>query len=234
MPIWLKLAEGPVMKFVLAVLVLGLARVMVITVLGMVEAWRMAGDRRVPVLTLLRETGAWLLPIRRIHRARLGYSLASIALHLGILIAGLFLANHLDILKSNLGFAWFALPKGLLDWLTLMGLAGGVTLLLNRLYVRSSRALSGGMDYLLLALLVLIFASGFVAGQPWNPIPYDVLMLSHTLSGMAILLLAPFSKIAHCVLFPLMRLATDLAWRLRPRGGSRVVEALHGPEGRPL
>jgi hypothetical protein len=90
------------------------------------------------------------------------------------------------------------------------------------------------MDYILLLLLLSLFVSGYIAGRPWNPIPYDSLMLFHTLTGIVIIVLTPFTKIAHCVLFPLIRLASEMAWHLTPRGGTDVIQTLYGPEGRKI
>jgi hypothetical protein len=76
--------------------------------------------------------------------------------------------------------------------------------------------------------------SGFIAGRAWNPIPYDGLMLFHTLNGIGLLLLIPFTKIAHCVLFPLIRLGTEVAWHFVPESGSKSVQTIHGPQGRKI
>ena len=85
-----------------------------------------------------------------------------------------------------------------------------------------------------LLLLLGLFISGYVAGRPWNPIPYNELMLFHTLSGMLLMVLIPFTKIAHCVLFPLVRFASEIAWQLTPQGGADVIRTLYGPERRQL
>jgi nitrate reductase gamma subunit len=234
MPLWLELAKGPLFRLALAILVLGLARLVILSAWGMATAIRRAGDRRIPYAQVLKETASWLLPIGRLHRTRPVYSYASFLLHLGILLPLLLLQNHLDILPANLGLAWPALSRPVLDILTLAAVLGGTYLLLHRVYVRSARALSQGMDYLLMLLLLNLLVSGYVAGRPWNPIPYDGLMLFHTLNGLILLMLSPFTKIAHCVLFPLVRLASEVAWHLTPTGGSDVVRTLYGPEGRKL
>jgi nitrate reductase gamma subunit len=229
---WLILAKGPAFFFTITVFVLGLLRLTAITVWDIITAVQRAGDQRMPYSRIATQTLTWLVPLTRLYRARLVYSLASFGLHLGILFVALFLRNHLDILQSNLGFAWFSIPKWMLDILTLLGIAGASILLLSRIYVSSSRFLSRASDYLLLLLLLNIFLSGFIAGRAWNPIPYDGLMLFHTLNGMALLLLSPFTKIAHCVLFPLIRFGSEVAWHFIPHGGSHVVQTLHGPQGR--
>jgi hypothetical protein len=219
MPTWMLLAKGPAFLFVLTVLLLGLLRLIILTTWEILAAIRQAGDQRFPYRQIALQTVAWLLPFNRLHRNRAGYSTASFTL-------------HLDILQANVGFSWMAISKPILDVLTLVGIFGISFLLLFRLYVTSSRRLSRAADYLLLLILLDLFVSGYLAGRPWNPIPYNGLMLFHTLNGMALLLLIPFTKIAHCVLFPLIRLGTEVAWHFTPQGGKQTVQTLHGPQGR--
>ena len=230
MPTWMLLAKGPIFLFVLTVLLLGLLRLMILTAWDIIAAIRRAGDRRIPYRQIALQTFLWLLPFNKLHRNRAGYSIASISLHAGILIVSLFLRNHLDILQNNIGISWMAIAKPALDILTLVGILGIVFLLLYRLYIKNSRRLSRAADYLLLLLLLNIFVSGYLAGRAWNPIPYDGLMLFHTLNGMALLILIPFTKIAHCVLFPLTRLGTEVAWHFVPQNGRKPAQSLHEPQ----
>jgi nitrate reductase gamma subunit len=234
MPIWLEIAKGPVFRFTLVFLVLGLARLIILSIWGMVAAIRRAGDRNLPYAQIIKETLSWLFPIHRLHRTRPVFSYASFILHLGIIFASLFLSNHIAILQSNVGIAWPAIYRPILDGLTLAAIVAGAYLLLFRIYFRSARSLSKAMDYVLLLLILNIFVSGYVAGRTWNPVPYDTLMLFHTINGVVLLILMPFTKIAHCVLYPLIRLGSEIAWHLTPQGGSDVVKTLYGPEGRKI
>jgi nitrate reductase gamma subunit len=218
----------------MSILILGLLRLILLTTWDIITAIRRAGDRRLPFRQIAAQTVSWLFPFNRIHRSRASYSLASFSLHLGVLIVTFFLRNHLDILQANVGLSWAAISKPILDILTLVGIIGIALLLLFRLYFTGSRRLSTTADYGVLLILLGIFLSGFLAGRPWNPIPYNGLMLFHTISGMLLLILIPFSKISHCVLYPLIRLGTEAAWHFTPQGGSETVKALHGPEGRKL
>ena len=59
-------------------------------------------------------------------------------------------------------------------------------------------------------------------------------MLIHVLCGDAILLLIPFTKLSHCVLYPLIRLGSEIAWHLAPQGGSDVIKTLYGSQGRKI
>jgi hypothetical protein len=234
MPTWLEIAKGPIFRFTLAILILGLARLSLLSIWGMMTAIRRAGDRNLPYAQMIKETLSWLFPIHRLHRVRPVYSYASFALHLGIVFVGLFLSNHIELLRFNVGIAWPAIYRPILDGLTLVGILGGAYLLLHRIYVRSARALSKTMDYLLLLFILNLFVSGYVAGRPWNPIPYNSLMLFHTINGVVLLILIPSTKIAHCVLFPLIRLGSEIAWHLTPQGGADVIKTLYGPEGKKI
>ena len=233
-PTWLAVARGPLFYFVMAILILGLGRLVFLALWGMAEAIHRAGDRRIPYIQVLKETAAWLVPLRHLHQTRPVYSYASFLLHIGLILGGLALQNHIDILYANTGLAWPALPRLALDAVTVLAIIAGVYLLLHRLYRRSARALSRPMDYVLLLLILNLLTSGYVAGQSWNPIAYNSLMLFHVLNGLVLLGLIPFTKIAHCVLFPLVRLASEVAWHLTPQGGSKVVRTLYGPEGRKI
>ncbi len=234
MPTWLILSRGPVFFFTLIVFALGLLRLIGLTIWDILAAVRRAGDRRIPYRQILRQTLSWFIPINRLHRAKPASSYASFASHISILLVSLFLRNHLDILQANIGFAWWAISKPILDVLTLIGIIGISVLLLSRIYVITLRHLSKVSDYLLLILLLDIFVSGYLAGRDWNPIPYDGLMLFHVLNGIALLLVTPFTKIAHCVLFPLVRFGSEVAWHFVPQAGSKTVEAIYGAQGRKI
>lgn len=234
MPTWLEIAKGPWMRFALAIFCLGLLRLLFLTIWDIINAAHRGKGLPVPYSKIIRETANWLFPFGKLHRTRGFYSYASFFFHIGFLITGFFLINHIEILRFNTGLSWFAVQKPVLDAITFIAIGCGLFLLLYRLYVHSSRALSQSMDYILLILILNIMISGFLAGRTWNPLPYDQLMLFHTLNGLAILVLAPFTKIAHCILFPLIRLSSEFAWRLEPHGGEKVVKTLHGPQGRKI
>jgi len=58
------------------------------------------------------------------------------------------------------------------------------------------------------------------------------MMLIHVLSADLIMVMIPFTKIAHCMLLPLSQLVTGISWKFPPGAGDRVIETL-GYEDRP-
>jgi nitrate reductase gamma subunit len=83
-----------------------------------------------------------------------------------------------------------------LSWLCL---ACGIFLLVRRLVRPEVRLLTGIWDYALLVLALLPFLTGVLAYRYWGP--YEILMVLHVFSGEILLVLIPFSKLGHMVLF---------------------------------
>ena len=58
-------------------------------------------------------------------------------------------------------------------------------------------------------------------------------MLLHVYAADLILVMIPFTKIAHCVLAPLSQIVTAVAWKFPAGAGDRVAATL-GYAGRPV
>jgi nitrate reductase gamma subunit len=227
----LSFLKGPLLTFVVLILVLGLIRHLVLTVWALVEARGRAGDRKIPYATVLRNIAIWMFPLTRLHRVSPVFSYASFFFHLGLLSSAIFLREHIDLF-GPLGLSWPSIPRPYVDWLALLSLAGLTILLGYRIYVRQSRAESGFADYGILVLLIVTVGMGYLGGQSWNVIPYNVAMVFHISAGAAILVLIPFTKLAHCVLYPLIRLSSEMGWHFAQEGGYDVVRTLYGTEGK--
>jgi nitrate reductase gamma subunit len=226
--------KGPVLTFVVIILVLGLIRDVLLSVSALIEARGRARDRSIPYARVLRNTAVWLFPVTRLHRSLPVFSYASFFFHLAIISSVLFLREHIDLF-SGVGLTWWpAIPHPYVDWVALLALAGLTVLLGYRIYVRQSRGVSGFEDYAILVLLIVAVGMGYLAGQSWNVIPYDVTMVVHMSVGATILVLFPFTKLAHCALYPLVRFSTEMGWHFTQEGGYDVVKTLYGPEGRKI
>ena len=230
----LDLARGPWFRFSLAVMVLGLLRIILLDLVAAAGAYRRAGDKTLPWGFIARRTLQWAFPANRLLTKRPVYSLFSVLFHVGLLIVPLFLFAHVELWRGALGFGWPTLPKPWADWLTVLTVASAVALVVGRISSRESRFLSRKQDYLWPVVLLIPFASGYVAANLGiSPAAYRTMMLIHVLSAEVIFVMLPFTKLAHCVLAPFSQLISNLAWKFPPGTDEDVCKTLN-KEGAPV
>lgn len=227
----IELARGPIFALTFGIMVLGLARLVLLQVYDLVVG---KGRRlqNAPWRKILGETVTWALPFKHFIKGTLMFSTASFTMHIGLILVPVFLADHVALWERQLGIDLPAMSRGLADVLTLVTLACLFVLLGFRFFSWRHRAVSGPGDYWLLVLIILPFATGFLATHPGlNPFRWDVVMLIHLLSADMLFVLVPFTKLAHVVLFAFDRIS-ELHWQLRPGAGDRVANALFGSEAK--
>ncbi len=231
---WLEWARGPLFRFSLAVMLLGLLRLVVINVLNLVALTRRARDKRIPTKTVLRDTARWLFPFNRVPRHQLFFTFISVVFHVSIIIVPIFLGAHIMLWERGFGVSWVALNQGWADTLTVIAIISAFVLFARRASTTLTRSLSRAQDYVLPLLIASVFITGFLAMHPaLNPFEYDPTMLVHVLCSNLVLIAIPFSKLSHMVLFPITQLVSELGWHLAPTGGQEVMFAL-GKEGEPV
>lgn len=231
----LEFAKGPLFRLTFMIMVLGLLRHIVLTIFEMRRALSKAADPvppfGAPFSKLSKVTLSWLIPINHL-KNRMFYSITSILFHIGVIIVPIFLYAHIQLWEKALGFGWPALSSGVADVLTLLTIVTGIGLFIGRLADSGSQGISRPQDYLMTWLIILPFVSGFLATQTnVIPISYTFMMLVHVLSAELVFVLIPFTKITHCVLYPVVHFASNYAWRFVPQGGEKVINSL-GKEGR--
>ncbi len=225
--LWIQFGRGPLFRLSFSLMVLGLLRIVVLTVIGVVEAYRRNEDRIVNWREVAIQTIGWLFPVGRLWRQRPVYSTISFLFHAGLLIVPPFLAAHVFLWKRGLGFGWAAIPQGLANFLTLVAVMSGLALFAGRIAHPGARTLSRQQDYAWPLLLLVPFATGYVCSNvAIGAKAYEELMLLHVYSADLIMLLIPFTKIAHCVLAPLSQVVTAVAWKFPVGAGDRVAATL--------
>jgi nitrate reductase gamma subunit len=230
----LDFARGPLFRLTLALMILGLMRILILDISGLIEAYSKAGDKVIPWGDAFRKTIGWLLPFNRAAKNRPFYSLFSMLFHVGLILVPLFLFAHVELWKGSLGFGWITLSKNLADILTVTTVVFGVLLFIGRAASRESRFISRKQDYLWPPLLIIPFITGFLcANMAVSPQTYQVCMLIHVLSGELIFVLLPFTKIAHCVIMPLSQFIIAVAWRFPPDTDEDIVITLN-KKGEPI
>jgi nitrate reductase gamma subunit len=210
----LEFARGPLFRLALAIMILGLLRILALDLVAAVAAYRRAGDKTLPWNYIIRRTLRWLFPFRQVFVNRPFYSISSMLFHVGLLIVPLFLFAHVNLWRSVLGFGWPTLPKGIADWMTLATVVFAIALVVGRIAFKASRFISRKQDFLWPLLLLIPFVSGYAcANLGLGATVYRMSMLIHILAGELIFILLPFTKIAHCVLMPFSQVISNIAWK---------------------
>ncbi len=143
-------------------------------------------------------------------------SAATFIFHLGAVLVPLFLVGHAVIMRSVFGFSLPALPMWLADILTILIMVGLVLFALRRLFLPQVRALSTAADWILLLLVAMPVVSGFVAAH--SGVEAEGAYIAHLITGNLFLLVAPFTKFAHIVLYFLSRIQIGMDFAIK-RGG---------------
>jgi nitrate reductase gamma subunit len=231
---WIDLASGPLFRLSLAISLLGLLYHLTATLQLFLVARRRAAAPDLPYGRIAGRTLAWLAPWRIVKR-RPVYGTASLLFHAAVLLVPLFYAGHIGLLGAWWPAWWPTLPPLVADVLTWLGFAGLFVLLASRLFVASSRDLTRATDAAVLAVLAATLLSGYWSAHPLAaPAPGPrAWVLTHIGLGDLVLVLLPFSKMVHVVLYPFTQLLSEVGWRF-PAASGRHVAAVLGKENEPV
>jgi nitrate reductase gamma subunit len=226
---WISFAKGPLFAFSFLVMVLGLFRLVIIQVYSLIlrKGRRL---RNAPWKKILVDASTWVIPVRHLIPGTKIFTVISYLFHVGILVVPVLLMDHIALWEDFFGVNLPEIGRNLGDILTLFTIACVMLLFGYRLFLPRLRSMSLFMDYVLLGMIFIPFASGYLASHPnANPFPWNVMMLAHILSAEALFIAVPFTKLSHIVLFFFDRVS-QLHWQLRPGAGDKVAEALYGEE----
>lgn len=160
----------------------------------------------------------WLIPFAtHSWRKQVYFTFAFFFLHLGLVITPLFLSGHAVILQERFGISWPTLPMCVADVFTVLGIIGGVMMLLRRIALPEVRNLTNGCDWFVLGISLFTITAGFLArlGVPGS----ETWLLWHIFAAEVILILAPFTKLSHIVMYFLSRGQLGMDFAIK-RGGS--------------
>jgi len=142
----------------------------------------------------------WLIPWGSVAmRQQPIFTFIVFAFHISLLTVPLFLSAHNTLWEEAFGVSLWSLPDGWADIMTGILICSGLFLLIRRVVRREVRILTSAWNYILLFLTMLPFVTGFLAYYQYGP--YETLLIVHILSGEILLVLIPFTKLGHMILF---------------------------------
>jgi nitrate reductase gamma subunit len=161
----------------------------------------------------------WLLPLGSVSlREQPFFGAAFFVFHVCLFAVPLFLLAHNTLLHEAFGVALPSLPDSVSDILTVVFLAAGLILLARRLARPEVRILTSAWDYFLLVFTCLPFVTGFLAFHQLGP--YPTMLVAHIACAEALLVIIPFTKLAHVVLFFFSR--AFIGFEMGTRRGART------------
>ena len=162
----------------------------------------------------LRSIFHWLVPLGSVGwRTQPLFATAFFVFHLCLLGVPLFLLSHNTLWQEAFGVSLPSLPDSVADVGTVVLLVAALVLLARRIVRPEVRILSTAWDYFLLILTCAPFVTGFLAYHQVGP--YKLMMILHVFLAEILLIVIPFSKLAHIVLFFFSR--TSIAFEMGRR-----------------
>jgi len=167
----------------------------------------------------LRSIFFWLVPFGT-HGWRFypGFTILVFIFHICLLVTPVFLMGHNVLLLERFGFSLPTLPEGLADGMTLAVIVAAVFIILRRIALPEVRILTKPYDFLVLAIAVAPFLTGFLAYHQVGS--YDFWIVAHVLCGEIMLVAIPFTKLSHFLLFFLSRAQLGMDFGIK-RGGMK-------------
>jgi nitrate reductase gamma subunit len=119
--------------------------------------------------------------------------------HLTLLAVPLFLNAHNILWDEAFGISLWSIPEVLADLMTIALILSVIFLFARRIIRAEVRILTETWDYILLILTSAPFITGFLAYHQWGP--YETFLILHILFAEILLILIPFTKLSHMILF---------------------------------
>jgi nitrate reductase gamma subunit len=142
----------------------------------------------------------WILPWASASmRQQPFFTLMVFCFHLTLPTVPLFLDAHNTMWDEAFGLSLWSIPDVLADVMTIILIASAIFLIIRRIWRVEVRILTSVWDYALLILTTAPFITGFFAYHQWGP--YETLLILHILSAQVLLILIPFTKLSHMILF---------------------------------
>lgn len=152
----------------------------------------------------LRSIGRWLTPFATLGwRANPAMTAVTFIFHFAILFLVLFAPGHAVMWDYNFGLALWSLPENVSDVMTVTVMLCCLFFAWRRIQLPIVRFVSRPHDWAVLALVFLPFATAFLAKQHIG----DNLLMSllHVLSGSALIMAIPFTRLSHALFAPFAR-----------------------------
>jgi len=152
----------------------------------------------------LRSIFHWIVPFMSVNsRKNPVFTIVTFLFHICLVGIPIFLFAHVILWKESWDISWWFLSDSTADMMTLVVMGGCVFFLVRRIVQPDVRFLTTPSDFVLLAIVVAPFITGFWTYHQW--VGYRVMGILHILSGEIMLAALPFTRLSHMLFFPFTR-----------------------------
>ena len=152
----------------------------------------------------LRSIFHWIVPFMSVNsRKNPIFTIVTFLFHIGLVVVPIFLFAHVILWKESWDISWWFLSDSTADMMTLVVMGGCVFFLVRRIVQPDVKFLTTPSDFVLLAIVVAPFITGFWTYHQW--VGYRVVGILHMLSGEIMLAAIPFTRLSHMLFFPFTR-----------------------------
>jgi len=153
----------------------------------------------------LRSLLHWIVPFASLNmRMRPVMTVVTFSFHICLVLTPILLLAHNMLWNQSWGIGWWSLPEGLADVMTIVVIIGCVFFIGRRLKLPEVRNVTDYSDYLLIAIVIAPFLTGFVASHQW--FAYRTMLIIHMWTGAIMLMAIPFTRLSHMLYFVFTRM----------------------------
>jgi nitrate reductase gamma subunit len=146
----------------------------------------------------------WIIPFASLSmRKRPFMTAVAFSFHICLILTPIFLLAHIILIKESWNISWWYVHDGISDVMTVIVIAACLFFMIRRMVRPEVRYLTTASDYMLLAWVAAPFVSGFWAAHHWPG--YNMALIFHMISGEALLMAIPFTRLRHMLFFPFTR-----------------------------
>jgi nitrate reductase gamma subunit len=148
----------------------------------------------------LRSLMHWLIPFGSVNmRKRPVMTLVTFVFHICLVLTPIFLLAHIVLVYESWKIQWLSLPECAADVMSVLVVLACVFFLVRRIVSPEVQNVTFLSDYVLLALVMLPFLTGFLAYHQLGP--YRPMLILHILTGEIMLVAIPFTRLSHMFFF---------------------------------
>jgi nitrate reductase gamma subunit len=152
----------------------------------------------------LRSLLHWIVPFASKNmRERFEVTIVSFIFHVCLILLPIFIPAHVAMFAFSWGLTWPTLSQSSATYMTLLIILAALFFLGRRLMMPEVRFVTFPSDYVLLAIVVAPFLTGFIANRQW--FYYETMVVIHMICGAVMLMAIPFTRLSHMLFFPFTR-----------------------------